>query len=136
MSMARSMMKEKELSLEMWGEAINTSVYTLNISPTNSLQGTIPYEKLTGRKPYEGFWLNCPREGHRKKLKKFDDRSKPMGLIAYEKGSKASKCYDPLTMKVHISMDISLKTKASGIGRPMLMMKVNLIFPLSLTGGS
>ena len=37
MSMARSMMKEKELPLDLWGEAINPGVHNLNRSPTRSL---------------------------------------------------------------------------------------------------
>ena len=35
----RSMLKDKSLPLELWGEAINTCVYVLNRSSTKNLQG-------------------------------------------------------------------------------------------------
>jgi len=38
MNMARSMMKEKHLSNEYWGDDVTCSVYILNRSPTNSMK--------------------------------------------------------------------------------------------------
>ena len=51
LSLVRSMLKEKSLPRELWGEGVNTAVYLLNHSSTRSLQGGIPYESWTGRKP-------------------------------------------------------------------------------------
>ena len=51
MGLVRSMLKEKELPLEVWGEAVNTCVYVLNMSSTKGVKGKTPYEKWNGRKP-------------------------------------------------------------------------------------
>ena len=51
MSCVRSMLKEKNLPLEIWAEAVNTCVYVLNRSYTKSLENITPYEKWSGRKP-------------------------------------------------------------------------------------
>ena len=81
------------MPLELWGEAVNTSVYILNRSPSKSLQRAIPYEKWTGRKPCVenlrvfGSIVHVKAIGE--KLKNLDDRSKPMVFISYAKGSKA-----------------------------------------------
>ena len=50
MGLIRSMLKDKSLPLELWGEAINTLVYVLNRSSTKSLQGKTPYEMWSGKK--------------------------------------------------------------------------------------
>ena len=47
MNMVRSMPKYKNLSHELWGEAVNTSVYILNRDPRRSLDGATPYEVWT-----------------------------------------------------------------------------------------
>ena len=51
MSYVRSMLKEKNLPLELWAAAITTYVYVRNRSPTKNLEGVTPYEKWSGRKP-------------------------------------------------------------------------------------
>ena len=45
LGLLRSMLKEKTLLLDLWGEAINTCVDFLNRSSTKSFQGKMPYEK-------------------------------------------------------------------------------------------
>ena len=46
------------------------------------------------------------------KLKKLQDRSKPMVFIGYEVGTKGYKCYDPETGRVYISRDVIFKEKS------------------------
>lgn len=43
MEMARSLLKSKDLPNLFWAEAIVTSVYLINISPTSALAGMTPY---------------------------------------------------------------------------------------------
>ena len=50
MGLVRSMIKEKNLPLELWGEAFSTCVYVLNRSSTKGIKGKTPYEKWNGRK--------------------------------------------------------------------------------------
>ena len=51
MGLVRSMLKEKHLPLELWGEAVSTCVYVLNRSSTKGVKGQTPYAKWNGRKP-------------------------------------------------------------------------------------
>ena len=44
LDMARSMLKEKKLRNELWGEAMNTVAYILNRCPTKKLKNQVPEE--------------------------------------------------------------------------------------------
>ena len=50
MGLVRSMLKDKELPLELWGEAVSTFVYVLKRSSTKGVKGKTPYEKWNKRK--------------------------------------------------------------------------------------
>jgi len=49
--MARSMLQARRLPNQFWAEAVATSVYLLNISPTKAVMNQTPYEAWHGRKP-------------------------------------------------------------------------------------
>ena len=51
MGLVRSMLKEKKLPLELWGEAVNMCVHVLNRSTTKSLKGKTPYGCWYERRP-------------------------------------------------------------------------------------
>ena len=92
MGLVRSMLKEKELPLELWGEAVSTCVYVLNRSSTKGVKGKTPYEKWNKRKPNVshlrifGSLVFVKTTG---RLSKLEDRSKCMVFLGYEAGSKA-----------------------------------------------
>ena len=48
--MARTMLKEKNISTALWAEAVATAVYILNRSPTVAVREITPYEALKGSK--------------------------------------------------------------------------------------
>ena len=48
MNMARSMMKEKHLSNEYWGDAVTCSVYILNRSSMKSVKDRVPQQAWSG----------------------------------------------------------------------------------------
>ena len=48
---ARSMLQGKNISNGFWAEAINTTVYLKNRSPTKSLELKTPFEAFYGYKP-------------------------------------------------------------------------------------
>ena len=47
--MTRCMMEN--LPSFLWGEAMNTAIYTLNRCLTKAVEGKTPYEAWTGKKP-------------------------------------------------------------------------------------
>ena len=116
MSCVRSMLKEKNLPLELWAEAVNTCVYVPNRSYTKSLKDETPYEKWSGRKPYVDHLRVFGSVVHVKstrKLNKLEDRSTVMILIGYERGTKAYRCLDPMNFKVTISRDVIFEESQS-----------------------
>lgn len=50
--MARSLLKERNLPIKFWGEAICHSIYLLNRLPTRAVTGITPYEAWSGNKPH------------------------------------------------------------------------------------
>ena len=92
MGLVRSMLKEKELPLELWGEAINTCVYVRNRSSTKGVEGKTPYEKWKGSKlnvSHLRIFGSVAFVKTTGRLSKLEDRSKCMLFMGYEARSKA-----------------------------------------------
>ena len=51
MESTKSMLSHAQIPNELWAEAVNTSVYVRNRSPTTALNGITPYEFLLKKKP-------------------------------------------------------------------------------------
>jgi transposase InsO family protein len=113
---ARCLLKSKSLPGWLWGEAVATTVYLLNISPTKALQGMTPFEGWYGKKPAVHHLCTFGCVVHVKitapNLKKLDDRSKPMVFISYELGSKTYRAYDPVAKRVHVTRDVVFDEQA------------------------
>ena len=109
--MARSMLKEKNVSTVLWAEAVVTTVYILNRSSTSAVKGPTPYEALKGSKRLVylfrvfgclGYVLN-----HSQFQRKFDSRVRKCVFIGYNVESKAYKLFDPVTGKLVISRNVT-----------------------------
>ena len=114
MGLMRSILQEKNILLELWGEAISTCVYVLNRSLTKGIKGETPYEKWNGRKPNVshlkvfGSIVFVKISGRQSKLK---DKSK-------------QRCLDPIIFKIHIRRDvIFVETKCYEFGEQSNMRK-------------
>jgi transposase InsO family protein len=116
-SMARSMMKAKNMPSHFWGKAVTTAVYLLNRAHTRSVNGMMPYKAWHGKKLSIEYHRVFGCVVHVKStypfLRKLDDRSTPMVFIGYEPGSKAYRVYDPATHRVHITWDAVFDEGAS-----------------------
>lgn len=110
--MTMSMLKEKNISKQMWGEAIITSVYVLNRCPTKKLKEVVRIKKWIGRKKnaihFKGFGSVCYKHIPDVTRRKLDDRSKVMLLIGYQ-STFAYKLYFPGTNKVEVNRDVIVK---------------------------
>ena len=114
MGLVRSMLKEKELPLELFGEAVSTCVYVLNRSSTKGVKGKTPYEKWNKRKPsvsHLRIFGSVAFVKATRRLSKLKDKSKCMLFMGYEAGSKAYRWLDPCTFKIHISRDVIFDEK-------------------------
>lgn len=109
-SMARSLLKEKQIPAVMWGEAVRHDVYLLNRLPTCAVAGKTPYEVWTGNKPDIGHIKILGSLAYMKILnayvKKLDDHSKKVVYIGREPGVKACRLFDRVSRKILVSRDV------------------------------
>ena len=109
-AMVRNMLKFKGVVHEIWEEAVNTSIYVLNCSPSRSLEGKTPNDTWTEVRPkvkdLRIFWSLVHIKKLGKQQKKLEDRSQPMIFIGYKVGTKAYMFYCPNRKLVHINKDV------------------------------
>ncbi|GJR77081.1 retrovirus-related pol polyprotein from transposon TNT 1-94 [Tanacetum coccineum] len=115
--MARSMMNAKGVPKTFWAEAVATSVYLLNISPTKAVYNRTPYEAWKGNKPKVSHLrvFGCITYAliNSNSRRKLDEKSVKCIFVGYSPQSKAYKLYDPLSGKVLISRDVVFNENAS-----------------------
>jgi hypothetical protein len=112
------MMKGKNLSNAFSVEAINTTVYLKNRSPTRCLDNVTPFEALYGSKPtvhnLKVFgckdFVHIPKENR----KKLDAKAIKCIFIGYCSEYKANKLFDPSTHKVFASRDVFFHEHEAG----------------------
>lgn len=110
---ARSMLTANRLPQKLWGEAIQTAVYLLNIS-TNGRSDRTPYEMVFGRKPCGShmrvFGAVPIVKGREKKRtgyqKKLQDRARRMKMVGYER-DYTYRLFDADKNTVVISREVS-----------------------------
>jgi hypothetical protein len=106
---ARTILKQRGMSAVFWGEAMVTTVYILNRSPTKALNGMMSYEVWHGRKPTVshlrvfGCLVFGKELGH---IDKLDNKSTPGVFIGYAESSKAYHILDPGTQRVRMMCDV------------------------------
>ena len=94
LDMTRSMLKSKHLPKEFWAEAVDTTVYLSNRSPTRSVWGKTPQEAWSGRKPRISHLrvfgsvphVHVPDE----RRTKLDDKSERYIFMGYSTHSKGT----------------------------------------------
>lgn len=110
LSMARSLLRERNVPSKFWGEAVRHAVYVLNRLSTRGLTDSTPYEAWSGQKPDVGHikifgccaYMKIPNVY----TKKLDDRSKLVVYFGREPGTKAHRLYDPAENKIYVSRDV------------------------------
>jgi hypothetical protein len=104
------MLSHAHIPNEFWAEAVNTSVYVRNRSPTKALNDITPYECLFEKKPDVSnlrvfgciTYMHIP-DNQRKKL---DAKSRKSIFMGYPEGVKGYKLYDPVSRKFLRSRDV------------------------------
>ena len=104
LDMTRSMMSYSELPLFLWGYALETAMYILNLVSSKYVPKT-PREIWTGRKPslqHLQIW-GCLAHVLKGKMSKLETRSEVCYFIGYPKGTFGWYFYDPREQKVFVS---------------------------------
>jgi transposase InsO family protein len=116
--MARCLLKSMNVPSYFWGEAVRTTVYILNRTPTRGLNDMTMYQAWHGRKPSVQHMRVFGCVAHVKKIgpgiTKLVDRSSMMLFIGYQEGSKCYRIYDPASNKLQVSHDIVFEETGHG----------------------
>ncbi|CAK1594594.1 unnamed protein product [Parnassius mnemosyne] len=108
MESARSMLYSRDISLDLWAEAVNCAVYLLNRSSSTQTKDVSPYELWNGQKPAlqhirvfgsEGY-VHIPDERRRK----LDKKSVRLILVGYE--NENYRMFDIESGKITISRNV------------------------------
>lgn len=113
MDKVRALLFDSGLKKQMWGEALYTSVYLLNRSPTDRLKVT-PYEMWEGRKPNMKNLQLFGCEAYAKvlgPLKKLDQRSEKYVFIGY--APVGYRLWDAQKQKIKIARDVKFGLKTN-----------------------
>ncbi|KAG9454908.1 hypothetical protein H6P81_007812 [Aristolochia fimbriata] len=107
---ARCMRLLAELPKVFWAEAVNTTCYIINRSPSTTIELKTPEVVWTGMPvDYSNLRIfGCAayvhvQDNHRSKL---DPKSKYCIFVGYQKGVKGYRLWDPLLKKFEISRDV------------------------------
>ncbi|CAN0920234.1 Retrovirus-related Pol polyprotein from transposon TNT 1-94 [Linum grandiflorum] len=108
--MARSMMTAKKLPNQLWAEAVNTTIYILNRSPTKAVQNKTPFQAWHHKRPQVDNLkvFGCIAYAHisTPNRDKFDQKGEKLIFIGYSDESKGYRLYNPLKNEVVISRDV------------------------------
>ena len=91
--MVRAMLHNKDMTKNLWGEAVNTAYHTVNMIYFKPSTKKTPYELWMGRKPnvkyFRIFGSTCFNLKDRENVGKFDSRSDERIFLGYSSTSKA-----------------------------------------------
>ena len=106
----RSMLHQKSLPLEFWGEAVHTAVYVLNRISSRTLHGETPFTKWYGYKPdvshFKEFGSVCYAHVPKQVRKKLDSKAQECLFLGYCTTSKAYRLWSVRKRKVLHSRDV------------------------------
>jgi len=104
LDMVRSMMSLTELPLSFWGYTLETAAFTLNRSPSDSVE-TTPYEIWHGKKPNVSFLKIWGCDAYVKRLQpnKLDPKSDKCYFVGYPKNMVGYSFYHRTEGKVFVA---------------------------------
>jgi transposase InsO family protein len=111
LNMSRSISASSHLPAYLWAEAVNTSNYLINITPTRANLGLTPHELLTGAKPdvthLRIFGSSC--QAHVSTGRKKLDPSSVSGVfVGYDAHTKGYRVYLPHKRRVIVTSDLKI----------------------------
>jgi hypothetical protein len=133
---ARALMIASSVPPHFWAEPISTATYLINIQPSSTLQGGIPFERLCGKTPdYSSlrlfgcvcYALLAPREHT-----KLTAQSVECIFLGYSAEHNGYRCWDPVARRMRTSQDVVFDESRPFYPRPTTdAPPASLIDPLS-----
>jgi hypothetical protein len=110
MEKSRSMLSGAGLGQEFWEEAVGTTCYLVNRSPSSALDDKTPHEVWSGKKPSLQHlrvfgcdaYVHIPKENR----SKLDKKVEKCIFIGYKDGVKGYKLWNPETKKIVYIRDV------------------------------
>jgi hypothetical protein len=104
------MLNEKNLPNYFWAEAVATTIYIMNQTPTVIVHGMTPEEKFTCKKPYVSHFIvfGCIAYVHvpDEKRSKLDPKVEKSIFIGYSLEQKGYRCFNASTWKLQVNRDV------------------------------
>lgn len=117
MEMTRSLLQAKGLSNQFWVEAVATSVYLLNLSPTRAVMNQTPFEAWRGTKIFVSHFrvFGCIAYAlvNSQVRQKLDENFEKCIFVGHCTQSKAYRLFNPLSGKIVISKNVVFDKTAS-----------------------
>lgn len=115
LEVARALMFHMNVPKYLWGDAILTSCYLINRMPTRvlnyetplqTLKKTFPNTRLINNLHLKLFGCTVFVHVPSHLRSKFDPRAEKCIFLGYSPNKKGYKCFNPVTKKFHVSMDV------------------------------
>ena len=108
MEAARSMLFHSKMPQRFWAEAVNTTVYLRNQSPTVAVKDKVPFELWYGKKPSVSHLcvFGCNGFVHIEKAGKLGAKAKRCRFVGYSSEKKGYRIYDIEKDKIITQRDI------------------------------
>jgi hypothetical protein len=103
-------MIDSSVPFHFWTETVSTTTYLINIQPSSTLQGSIPFERLCGKTSdysslrlfgYVCHVLPTPRE-----CTKLTAQSVECVFLGYNAEHNGYRCWDPVAHRMRTSRDV------------------------------
>ena len=116
LEVARALLFSKNITKDLWGEAILTATYLINRMPSRILNFQIlsnffktlyPISRLTSKIPLKDFGCIAFVHNHEHGRRKLNPRARKCIFVGYAPTQKGYNCFDPISRKMFITMDVT-----------------------------
>ena len=134
---ARSMLCHAKLPLKFWAEAVSTTVYLRNRSPTSALNGKTPFEHWFGEKPdvsnLRVFGCLCYVHIPDNLRRKLDPKSYKAVFVGYPDGTKGYKVMNIDNGRFSRTRDVTFHERQFHDFKVEDKSDSSMLFPLEMT---
>ena len=101
---------------QFWGDSILTATYLINRMPSRVLSFVTPLQKFHEFFPHSRLDAHLPLRvfgsivffhTHEPKRNKLDPKALKCVFLGYSSTQKGYKCYDPISHKLYVSLDVT-----------------------------
>ena len=116
LEVSRELLLTNNVPKYLWGDAILTATYLINRMPSNTLNfqtplnvfhTLFPISRISTDLPLKIFWCTMFVHNNNNNRGKLDPRARTCVFWGYLPIKRGYKCFDPLTHKIFVTMDVS-----------------------------